>query len=84
MISCVNCEHYKDDELTCDPARNIKEEACLLKWMFIKLVNIERFHAAYDGMAPRTGKSMQHAEHEVDEQQRAESWRTGAPDDEGD
>ena len=81
MIQCKNCEHYKNGELTCDPASTIKEEACLLKWMFIKLTNIEQSVAVNDDMVSRVDKLMQHAEHRVDEEQRSESWRSGASED---
>lgn len=42
------------------------------------------YYIAGHGMARRMARLMQHAERRVDEEQQSESWKTGAPDDEGD
>ena len=91
MIQCADCEFGKVQSdgtirMTCQVARNIKEEACLTKWMLVKLTNIERMQAhklsVSDAVIPLQAKFLQHNCAQIDELQKGEDWKRGTDEDE--
>ena len=87
MIQCKDCVLYVDGNMTCDPAENIKEEACLLKWQLLMLDNLDRrveeSNAFTLRMAPRMVKLLEAQEREAAEQEESEGWKhSGGDEDE--
>ena len=84
MIQCKNCELYVDGSMTCNPAENIKEEACVLKWQLLVLDNLDRkveeSNAFTLRMAPRMEKLLEAQEREAAEKEGAERWKHGGAD----
>ena len=70
--------------MTCNPAENIKEEACLLKWQLLVLDNLDRRVEKSDAftlrMAPRMEKLLEAQERRAAEQEGGESWKHGGAD----
>ncbi len=84
MLQCCNCEFGKEMpngniEMTCNPARNVKEEACLLKWQLLKLASVERMQAH---LMPLQAKLLQHNCSQIDDLQKGESWKHSGGGDE--
>ena len=86
MIQCIDCEFGKQTpdgtiRLTCDPTRNVKEEACLTKWMLVSLWNIEKMQAQAmsisNDMMPMHAKLLQHNLARVAEEQKSDIWKQG-------
>lgn len=84
MLQCSECElcqRGSDGELIflCDPFSNIKEPECLTKWQLLRLDTLiqyqERMQQVYDRLAPMQEKLFNYMEHEIDEQEDAESWK---------
>ena len=87
MIQCKDCELCVDGQLTCNPAENLKETACLLKWQLIRLNDIDRrleeSQALSDSMMPRLEKLLEHQERNAASDEDGESWKHGGGDEEG-
>ncbi len=91
MLQCADCEFGKarpngNIDMTCNAARNIKEEACLMKWILVKLANIEQRQAHVidvgNNFLPMQAKVLQHSCAQIDELQKGESWKHGSDEDE--
>lgn len=84
MIQCKDCELYKDGQTTCDPAVNIKEPECLLKWQLLILDNldrrIEQSNAFTLRMMPRIEKLLEAQERASAGEEDADSWKHGGAD----
>lgn len=84
MIQCKDCELCVDGQLTCNPAENIKEEACLLKWQLLKLNDIDRrleeSQALSNHMMPRMEKLLEHQERNAASEEDIDSWKHGGAD----
>ena len=85
MIQCIDCEFgvqlpNGNVELTCDPARNIKEPECLSKLMLMSLRGIEMHHVQSSRLLPLTEQILQHVGGEIVERELDESWKSGGAD----
>ena len=89
MIQCADCEHFyrgPDGEFafTCSPFHNVKEPECLQKWQLIKLDTMVQAYQAtlrmYERLAPLQERMFRHMEREIQDQEDADSWKSGYDD----
>ena len=91
MLQCQDCEFGKElpdggIDLTCDPARNIKEPECLTKWQLLQLQHIENDSALIAALVPKFEKIVSQAGTilcHVAEQQKGDDWKHGGADEDG-
>lgn len=100
MIQCSDCEHFVKGPtgqvgFKCDPFSTIKEPECLMKWQFLRTVElnqrVEKLVAAYEAtlsiyrkFEPMQEKMLRHMQQEIEEQEEADSWKYEEEEDEGD
>jgi len=91
MIQCGDCEHFVKGPggqvgFKCDPFGTIKEPECLLKWQFLRTVELnqklDRLIAAYEAtlaiyrkFEPMQERMLRHMEKEIEEQEDADAWK---------
>ena len=92
MLQCQDCEFGKElpdggIDLTCDPARNIKEPECLTKWQILLLQNIRRDSALVAEVMPElktwlslVGPLAIHANDQITEREKSDDWKHGGAD----
>ncbi len=93
MIQCIDCEFFDRAPggtviLRCDPFSTIKEPECLQKLQLFKLEAMVRAHQSAGTMqqrlAPLQEKMIRYLEHEMNDLDEADRWKTGPLDDEPD
>jgi hypothetical protein len=92
MLQCAECEFadigpHGEVRLRCNPFINVKEPECLDKWQLMKLEALVQAYAAtldqYRRLAPLQEKMMKYMEHEIDDVNEADKWKTEWDEDGG-